>query len=248
MGNEGTRYVPYWLLSDARLRRVGPDGIITTWAGGGAGRDGPGDGGLAAGAVFSLLGGLAVAPDGGVLVADAGVHRVRRIASGLPTFDGRGFAIAAADGGRIDQFDADGRHRFSADPWTGAIVRTFSYDPLGRLNRIVDADGNVVRIERDFDGNPTTLVAPFGQRTVLSVDRNGYLSRVVNPAGETWRMSYTADGLLTEFTDPKGQTARFGYNALGRLSTATDRAGGAQTLTRADTDNGRRFETTRVSG
>ena len=61
-------------------------------------------------------------------------------------------------------------------------------------------------------------------------------------------MRYTADGLLTEFTDPKGQTARFGYNALGRLSTATDRAGGAQTLSRADTDNGRRFETVRVSG
>lgn len=34
----------------------------------------------------------------------------------------------------------------------------------------------------------------------------------------------------------------------GRLNTATDRAGGAQTLTRADTADSRGFETTRVSG
>lgn len=152
-----------------------------------------------------------------------------------------------ADGSRIDRFDANGRHQFSADPWTGAVRRAFSYDPVGRLRRIADADDNAVTVERDFDGNPTALVGPFGQRTELSVDRNGYLSRVVNPAGETWRMNYTADGLLTEFTDPKGQTARFSYDTLGRLSTATDRAGGAQTLTRAAADS-HGFETVRVSG
>ncbi|MDG4555808.1 MAG: hypothetical protein P9F19_00210 [Candidatus Contendobacter sp.] len=232
---------------DARIRRVGSDGIITTWAGSVLGIGDPDEGGLAARAVFSLLGGLAVAPDGGVLVAEAGTDRVRRIGSGLPKFDGRGFAIAAADGSRIDRFDANGRHQFSADPWTGAVRRTFSYDPLGRLRRMADADDNAVTVERDFDGNPTALVGPFGQRTELGVDRNGYLSSVVNPAGETWRMSYTADGLLTEFTDPRGQTARFSYDTLGRLSTATDRAGGAQTLTRVAADS-RGFETTRVSG
>ncbi|MDG4550460.1 MAG: hypothetical protein P9F19_13285 [Candidatus Contendobacter sp.] len=38
---------------------------------------------------------------------------MRRIGAGLPKFDGDGFAIAAADGGRIDRFDANGRHQFS---------------------------------------------------------------------------------------------------------------------------------------
>ena len=64
-----------------RIRRVGPDGIITTAAGDGvasaAGRFG-GDGGPPAQAGFDRPWGIALAPDGGVYVLDTYNNRLRR--------------------------------------------------------------------------------------------------------------------------------------------------------------------------
>ena len=48
----------------------------------------------------------------------------------------------------------------------------------------MDADVNRVTIERAADGTPEAIVAPGGQRTLLTVDTNGFLSSVTNPAGE----------------------------------------------------------------
>ena len=61
-----------------RIRRVGTDGIISTLAGTGvAGYSG--DGGPATQAALNVTWGVAAAPDGGVLIADYGNHRIRRV-------------------------------------------------------------------------------------------------------------------------------------------------------------------------
>ena len=61
-----------------RIRRVGPDGIITTFAGNGQ-QGFSGDGGPATQASFFYANDVAVAADGSVLIADHGNTRIRRV-------------------------------------------------------------------------------------------------------------------------------------------------------------------------
>jgi hypothetical protein len=82
-----------------RVRRVAPDGTITTIAGGLLAGFG-GDGGPAKAAFLNAPGGLAVAPDGSLLIADSQNHRIRRIGP-----DGR-IATIAGDGAK--QSDGNG--------------------------------------------------------------------------------------------------------------------------------------------
>jgi hypothetical protein len=74
-----------FLISDYefnRVRRVSPSGTITTVAGsGGLGQGGfAGDGGPATGARFDGISDAVEAPDGGLLIADTGNERIRRVA------------------------------------------------------------------------------------------------------------------------------------------------------------------------
>ena len=52
----------------------------------------------------------------------------------------------------------------------------------GALLSPPDADGNATPIERDAAGSPTTIIAPYGQRTTLTVGASGYLASIADPA------------------------------------------------------------------
>lgn len=65
---------------------------------------------------------------------------------------------------------------------------------------------------------PTAIRAPDGQRTLLTLDANGYLASVTNPAGESTGFTSTPGGLLTALTTPRGDLHQFAYDALGRLT------------------------------
>ena len=200
-----------------RLRRIGPEGIITMVAGG---KDHTnylqvGDGGPATEAGLYFPSQVAVGPDGNVYISDNANHRVRRVRSPLPGAPFVNVAIASEDGTQLYGFDANGRHIRTVNTLTGAALYSFTYDDQGRLLQVSDGDGDVTSIERNAQGKPTALVAPFGQRTTLSLDGNGYLASVTNPAGEAYRMQYTADGLLTRFTDPKGQASTMSLRRPG---------------------------------
>src|SRR5262249_49556623 len=133
------------------------------------------------------------------------------------------------------------------DALTGAVRYEFSYDAVGRLSAviepIIDNDGNVTqrnvtRIERDAEGKPVAIIAPFGQRTGLEVNTDGYLSRITNPAGDATQFSYSSDGLLTTLTDPRGGVYQFTYDEQGRLTRDEDPASGSTALARTQTDHG----------
>ncbi|MBS1788550.1 MAG: hypothetical protein JST85_12550 [Acidobacteria bacterium] len=86
-----------------RVRRVAPDGVITTVAGTGVGFGGySGDGGLAKDAELNLPQGLAVDKAGNLLIADYGNSRIRKvtIADGkISTVAGNGLYGFSGDGG-----------------------------------------------------------------------------------------------------------------------------------------------------
>jgi hypothetical protein len=123
---------------NVRVREVSPAGVITTIAGTGIAGD-SGDGGPATAAKISQPLGLAVAADGSVLIADRGSARVRRVAPGgtISTIAGTGTAGFSGDGG----------------PATGAML----HSPEGLA---IAADGGV--LIADSDNDRVRRVAPGG--------------------------------------------------------------------------------------
>jgi YD repeat-containing protein len=235
VGLDGSIYI----RDPNRVRRVGPDGIISTVTGAGDGCSGSCNiGGLATRALLNTSNGVALALDGSLYVAGGSGQGVLRVTSALPGFSLNEQLITAEDGSETYVFDNSGLHLRTLDALTGAVRYQFSYDTNTYLRTITDVDGNVTTIERTANGSPTTIIGPFGQRTTLNLDANGYLARITNPAGEFHQMSYTADGLLTSFTDPKNNNSVMAYDTLGRLSRDTDATGGFQNLTHAIVTNG----------
>ena len=230
LGPNGSLYIAD--SGNSRIRRVAPDGIITTVAGTGT-QGSSGDGGPATQARL-LPAGVALGSDGSLYVSDFLSQRVRRVAGPLPGFRDTDLVVPSEEGGLLYRFDASGRHLQTLNALTGSVIFQFGYDANGRLSQVIEKTGgtdNVTTLQHDGNGNPTRIVSPFGQKTELAVDANGFVSRIINPAGETNQMTYTAGGLLTSFTDGKAQTSTYAYDNLGRLASAADSCCGIQTYT-----------------
>ncbi|MBI4586444.1 MAG: PKD domain-containing protein [Planctomycetes bacterium] len=238
----------YFTSDVRRIRRVAPDGIITTVAGGTALPGFGGDDGPATAAQFNFPEGMAIGPDSNLYIADSSNHRVRRVGLVLPWVGLDDIVIPDERGGQIYLFDKLGRHLRTFHALTGAVLYSFTYDASGRLSAVADVDGNVTAIERDASGNPAAIAAPGGQRTLLELNEEGYLARITNPAGESIAMSYGRGGLLADLTDPRGYVHRFSYDDPGRLIRDEDPAGGLSSLEREETEDGYRVALTTALG
>lgn len=137
-----------------RIRRVGPDGIITTIAGTGhAGFSG--DGGLAVQAGFNNPGGVAVAHDGSLIIADGDNNRIRRV--------GQDGIITTIAGNDVRGFSGDG------GPATQASLLFPSDVAVAADGSILIADLSNFRIRRiGLDGIITTVAG--GGQSVFSGD------------------------------------------------------------------------------
>ncbi|MBN1570929.1 MAG: hypothetical protein JXA73_24025, partial [Acidobacteria bacterium] len=158
-----------------RIRLISPDGIIRTIAGGG---NQSFKEGIPA-SQFSLYmpRQIAVAPDGSFYIDYSGSpKRVLHVLNPLPGMSAGNIAISSDDGTEIFEFDSRGRHLRTLNALTSAVLYEFAYTPNGRLASITDGDGNATIIERDGEGIPLTIIGPFGQRTELTLDPNGYLA------------------------------------------------------------------------
>ncbi|MCL5994749.1 MAG: hypothetical protein M1546_01685, partial [Chloroflexi bacterium] len=105
-----------------RVRRVGPDGIITTVAGNGIGSFG-GDGGPATQASLSAWR-VAVGPDGSLYITDRSNYRVRRVGTDgiITTVAGNGTAGFGGDGGPATSAQISASEDVAPDPDGGFYI------------------------------------------------------------------------------------------------------------------------------
>jgi RHS repeat-associated protein len=234
-GPDGSIYIGDF--DNYRIRKVNPQGIITTFAGDGK------DGCLvrsifnraqATATSFCSPASIVFGPDGKLYVADAYNLIIANIMSPLYGSTLNEIQIPSEDGTQRFQFDAVGKHQKTTNSLTGSTEYRFHYDQNEMLDSIIDGYGNATVIERDGNDNPTAIVGPYGDRTILGLTNDGYLNSVTNPANETVNMSYYNDGLLASFTDARNNSSAFMYDSLGRLVRDTDARGGFTSLQRLE--------------
>ncbi len=212
------------------IRRISPDGTITTYAGipGAAGNDG--DGGPAVGARFFTPAGLALTPDGRLLVNDRGNSKIREVRPSGTSGDGEGnYLVPSVDASEVFVFSGAGLHLRTVDALTGITRFQFEYDSNFRLGRIDEAYGVYMDIDRP-DESTIVISAQTGETNTLTLDGNGFLASLAFPGGETRSLTHDAGGLLTQFGDFRAFDSEFEYDVLGRLELDRNRAGYAALL------------------
>jgi streptogramin lyase len=209
------------------VRRVAPDGTVSTFAGDGT-PDFGGDGGAATAAHLRFPSGVSVARDGGVLIADTGNNRIRRVApSGIiTTVAGDGTAGFSGDGGAATAARLDTPFGVAAAPDGGVLIA----DNENHRIRRVSPSGTIVTVAGtgtlgySGDGGPATssalafpmsvTVAPDG--SILVADMYNHRIRRIRPAGRidtlagTSTAGFSGDGALAttaQLTSPMGVAA-----------------------------------------
>jgi NHL repeat len=234
------------LIADAlyhRIRRVTPDGMITTVAGNGYPEFG-GDGGPATAASLQYPTGVAPDRDGNVFIADAANHRVRRVDPDgtITTVAGTGRAGFAGDGGPATDAMlhhptgvAVTRHGelFIADEYNHRIRRVGTH---GRIGTVAGAsyippvydgwlpgdyggDGGPATAaflnfptEVLLDGEQNLLIADSSNYRVRSVDRDGIITTIAGGGPEP-----PSDGLPATSVSLAGGPTGMAFEAAGDL-------------------------------
>lgn len=218
------------------IRRITPDGVVTTYAGS-PGAYGSADGTGSAARFYSPFG-VAVDTAGTVYVADSYNRTVRKIAAGgvVTTLAGSPQAGGRADGtGTAARFDqpfgiaVDANGNVYVSDAIGNTIRKIS--PAGVVSTLAGQAGSPG--SADGTGTSARFTVPYG----VAVDSTGTVF-VVDHGNHTIR-KVTADGVVTTLagtagsaglTDGSGAAARFRYPS----GVAVDRDG--QVFV-ADTDN-----------
>lgn len=138
-----------------RIRRVSPDGIITTIAGSGptgsgSGTGFSGDGGLATQARLRRPADIAIDQAGNLYIADSGNQRVRRVSPEgiITTVAGAGFQGVAGDGGPATEARLISPHGLVLD----AAGNLYIADHLDHRVRRVSPDGTIITVAGGSSG------------------------------------------------------------------------------------------------
>ncbi|MFC4160758.1 RHS repeat-associated core domain-containing protein [Chitinimonas lacunae] len=107
----------------------------------------------------------------------------------------------------------------AALPSQAAITHTLKqeFDQLGRLAKVIQADGSWVSYGYDPNGNRTAATDHLGRTTHYEYDAFNRLTTIRDPKGGITRMGYDAFNNLVKVTDPKGLTTEYQYNGLDQL-------------------------------
>jgi RHS repeat-associated protein len=240
MGPDGSLYFTSSALGIpaeqySRVRRVLPDGRITTVLGDGTVSVPLGDNGPARSARVGTTEGVAVTAAGDLLVSDD--FEVRLVSPPLPGLAAGQTVIASEDGSELYVFSPAGRQLLTLRQLTGDTIYVFAYNNAHQLVSIRDRHGLTTEIQRDGTGKVTGVVSPDGYRTSLVIGPNGELQGVTDPSGNTAHLVAGDGGLPSSSTDPNGSTSNYAFDSTGRLTRVTDPDGGflSRNLTSAST-------------
>jgi hypothetical protein len=188
----------YLVLEPARVRSVAPDGTITTVAGTGvAGFSG--DGGPAVRARIHAsdedecsgdCGDIALASDGGFLIADTLNHRIRKVG-----VDGR-ITTVAGDGRPMPHTDGVPAVRSSIRKPTAVAAAPAGgfrfFEELRSTIREVSADGTITTVVGHGAGTPNAAAVPVG-------DGRTARDALVDPGGRGLMSTPEGGWLFTDF-------------------------------------------------
>ena len=220
-------------FGNVRVRRISPEGIISTVAG--SGQPGPfgqtgsalsyspaspfssGDGGPAIHATFNRVGGAIFDAAGNLYVSDSGGNRIRKIAPDgtIGAFAGTGQPGYSGDGGPALQANIFGTGPLAVDPKGGLYVitgdsRVRKITPDGIIH-LVAGTGTGVGLDRaQGDGGPAvnaTLNEPGG--VAFDAQGNTYIADTSNAR----LRKIDSNGIITTIVGP-GQQGTDYYNAV----------------------------------
>jgi RHS repeat-associated protein len=235
VGPDGSLYI----TDAAHIRRVGPDGIITTVAGTVPGYGG--DGGPATQANLNSPRGVAVAPDGSFYIVDQTNHRIRRVSQdgiittvagigpGVPSFAGDGGlatqatlnfprGVAIAPDGSFYIADGTSRIRRVASPLPG----------FGNDLAVASEDGaELYRFDADGRHLQTLDTLTGAVRYQFSYDPNGRLTGIADGDGNVTTIQRDSSGNPITIVAPFGQRTTLSVDTNGRLSRIANPAGEA---------------------
>lgn len=161
-----------------RIRKVWPDGTITTVAGNGV-EGFSGDGGPAIAAELGAPRGVAALPDGGLLIPDTENHRVRRVwpDGRITTVAGTGVRGYSGDGGAAVDAELDLPFAVAAQTDGGFLIADTGNDRVRRVRpdgTISTAAGNGTH-GFSGDGGPASAAALAAPHGVAALADGGFL-------------------------------------------------------------------------
>ena len=226
---------------NARIRRVGPDGIITTVAGTGAWSF-SGDGGLATQATLDWPIGVAVAPDGSLYIADD--SRIRRVGLDgiITTVAGTGVWGSSGDGGPATQATLNWAQSVAVAP-DGSLYIEEYYNRIRRMKSALPGFSAADIAIPSEDGRELYQFDPTGRhlRTLYALtaatlstfiyDSLGRLTQVTDGDGNVTTIQRDGAGQPTAIVAPFGQQTTLTLDSNGFLASVTDPAGATTQLT-----------------
>ena len=220
LGPDGSLYLGGGASGPRRVFRIGADGVISLFAGGGAqGVPNRGDGGPAIEASLNDPVAMAVSPEGALYIGESATtgsydDTIRMIdTSGyIHTVAGGGSSNDAVTGARLARlgdlrglaYTPEGNLVFSVRTGMGA-----SYDRIRRLTTVVNTPGRGEQVVPASDGSEVYVFDESGRqlKTVDALDGHVLYS-----------FSYRPDGLLASFMDDSGGVATIERDASGNAT------------------------------